>query len=236
MSQLLLNETSRGDAPVMRILIGLLLAIVVNYGLFTLMKEMTTSDSSLYRDDNEILVLDFVRLKQEEAPPETVKREIPKKPPPPEEPPPPTPTTAPKMTQPDVQQPKMDMPRIDVPLNIAGQPYLGDFSAEPAPAPSPAPVQPGPQMDDEVVPLVRIPPNYPRVAQRRGIEGVVTVAFTITRDGRVKDPVVVSANPENVFDNAAMTAILKWKFKPKVVDGEPVERRATQEIEFKLAR
>ena len=182
-----------------------------------------------------MLLLDFVRLKQEETPPETIKREIPKKPPPPEEPPPPTPTTAPKMTQPDVQQPKMDMPRIDVPLNIAGQPYLGDFSAEPAPAPSPSPVQ-GPQMDDEVVPLVRIPPNYPRVAQRRGIEGVVTVAFTITRDGRVKDPVVVSANPENVFDNAAMTAILKWKFKPKVVDGEPVERRATQEIEFKLAR
>jgi protein TonB len=188
------------------------------------------------RYSNEALVLDFVRLKQEETQPETIKREIPKKPPPPEEPPPPTPTTAPKMTQPDVQQPKMDMPRIDVPLNIAGQPYLGDFSAEPAPAASPAPAQPGPQMDDEVVPLVRIPPNYPRVAQRRGIEGVVTVAFTITRDGQVKDPVVVSANPENVFDNAAMTAILKWKFKPKVVDGEPVERRATQEIEFKLAR
>ncbi|MAL48429.1 MAG: energy transducer TonB [Methylophaga sp.] len=219
----------------MRIFIGLLLAILVNYGLFTLMKEMTTSDSSLYRDDNEILVLDFVRLKQEETQPETIKREIPKKPPPPEEPPPPTPTTAPKMTQPDVQQPQMDMPKIDVPLNIAGQPYLGDFSAEPAPAPSPTPVQ-GPQMDDEVVPLVRIPPNYPRVAQRRGIEGVVTVVFTITRDGRVKDPEVVSASPENVFDNAAKTAILKWKFKPKVVDGEPVERRATQEIEFKLAR
>lgn len=235
MSQLLLNETSRGESPSMRIFIGLLLAILVNYGLFTLMKEMTTSDSSLYRDDNEMLVLDFVRLKQEETQPETIKREIPKKPPPPEEPPPPTPTTAPKMTQPDVQQPQMDMPKIDIPLNIAGQPYLGDFSAEPAPSPSPTPVQ-GPQMDDEVVPLVRIPPNYPRVAQRRGIEGVVTVVFTITRDGRVKDPEVVSASPENVFDNAAKTAILKWKFKPKVVDGEPVERRATQEIEFKLAR
>ena len=235
MSQLLLNETSRGESPSMRIFIGLLLAILVNYGLFTLMKEMTNSDSSLYRDDNEILVLDFVRLKQEETQPETIKREIPKNPPPPEEPPPPTPTTAPKMTQPDVQQPQMDMPKIDIPLNIAGQPYLGDFSAEPAPAPSPTPVQ-GPQMDDEVVPLVRIPPNYPRVAQRRGIEGVVTVVFTITRDGRVKDPEVVSASPENVFDNAAKTAILKWKFKPKVVDGEPVERRATQEIEFKLAR
>ncbi len=235
MSQLLLNETSRGESPSMRIFIGLLLAILVNYGLFTLMKEMTTSDSSLYRDDNEMLVLDFVRLKQEETQPETIKREIPKKPPPPEEPPPPTPTTAPKMTQPDVQQPQMDMPKIDVPLNIAGQPYLGDFSAEPAPAPSPTPVQ-GPQMDDEVVPLVRIPPNYPRVAQRRGIEGVVTVVFTITRDGRVKDPEVVSASPENVFDNAAKTAIFKWKFKPNVVDVEPGERRSSQEIEFKVAR
>ena len=53
MSQLLLNETSRGESPSMRIFIGLLLAILVNYGLFTLMKEMTTSDSSLYRDDND---------------------------------------------------------------------------------------------------------------------------------------------------------------------------------------
>lgn len=235
MSQLLLNETSHGESAAVRILIGLLLAIVVNYGLFLLMTEMTDADSNLFREDNEVLVLDFIRLQQEEAPPETIKREVPKKPPPPEEPPPPTATPTPNITQPDVQQPQMDMPRIDVPLNIAGQPYLGDFSAAP-PAPAPVPAQPGPQLDDEVVALVRIPPNYPRVAQRRGIEGVVTVAFTITRDGRVKDPEVISADPENVFDNAAMTAILKWKFRPKMVDGEPVERRATQEIEFKLAR
>jgi protein TonB len=33
-----------------------------------------------------------------------------------------------------------------------------------------------------------------------------------------------------------LKAILKWKFKPKLVDGQPVERQATQEIEFKLAR
>jgi len=235
MSQLLLNETSRGESAAMRILLGLLLAIVVNYGLFLLMTEMTNTDSNLFREDNDVLVLDFIRLQQEETPPEMVKREVPKKPPPPEEPPPPQAAATPKVSQPNVQQPKMDMPRIDVPLNIAGQPYLGDFSAAP-PTPAPAPAQPGPQLDDEVVPLVRIPPNYPRVAQRRGIEGVVTVAFTITRDGRVKDPEVIAANPENVFDNAAMTAILKWKFRPKMVDGEPVERRATQEIEFKLAR
>jgi protein TonB len=92
-----------------------------------------------------------------------------------------------------------------------------------------------PAMDDEVIPLVRIPPKYPRAAQRRGIEGVVTVSFTITKDGQVRDPVVVKATPENMFDKAALTAILKWKFKPKVVDGQAVERQATQEIVFTLS-
>jgi protein TonB len=65
---------------------------------------------------------------------------------------------------------------------------------------------------------------------------VVTVSFTITKDGRVRDPQVIKATPENVFDKAALKAILKWKFKAKMVGGEPVERQATQEIEFKLAK
>jgi protein TonB len=91
-------------------------------------------------------------------------------------------------------------------------------------------------MNDDVIPLVRIPPRYPRSASRRGLEGVVTVSFTITKDGQVRSPVVIKAKPENIFDSAALKAILKWKFKPKVVDGKPVERQATQEIEFKLAK
>jgi protein TonB len=37
-----------------------------------------------------------------------------------------------------------------------------------------------------------------------------------------------------LFDREAIRAILKWKFKPRVVDGEAVERRATQTIDFKL--
>ena len=47
---------------------------------------------------------------------------------------------------------------------------------------------------------------------------------------------VVSADPENIFDKSALKAVLKWKFKPKLVDGQAVERQATQEIEFKLAK
>lgn len=220
----------------MRIVLGLLVALMVNLGLFTLMQQMTSAKNIERHVTEDIRLLDFVRLKRETTP-EIKKRELPKKPPPPKTPPPPPKTPAPQATKPKAPAPKLDIPRIDVPLNIAGGPYLGDFSTAPkvAPAAQPAPVI-APLMDDEVVPLVRIPPRYPRAASRRGVEGVVTVSFTITKDGQVRDPKIVSAEPENIFDKEALNAILKWKFKPKVVDGQPVERQATQEIEFKLAK
>jgi periplasmic protein TonB len=220
----------------MRLVIGLLLAILVNFGLFTLMQKMTAEQSTERKVTENIQLLDFVRLKPEEKEPETKKREVPKKPPPPEKTPPPPKVPAQQVEKPKAPTPQIEAPRIDVPLNIAGGPYLGDFSKAPAaPVAAPAAIS-APTMDEDVVPLVRIPPQYPGVASRRGIEGIVTVSFTITKDGRVSNPVVISAKPENIFDSAALKAILKWKFKPKVVDGQPVERQATQAIEFKLAK
>lgn len=224
----------------MRLVLGLLLAVVVNYGLFTLMQKMIDSDGLEDRAYEDIRILEFVRLQKEEQAPETKRRERPKPPPPPEDPPPPPPNaTPPKPQQPDTPQPQLSAPQIEVPLNITGGPHLGDFKADPAPAapaPTAAPAVAAPQIDDEVVPLVRVPPNYPRIAQRRGIEGIVTVAFTIAADGSVRNPQVISADPSNVFDDAAIAAILKWKFKPRRVGGEAVDRRATQEIEFKMSR
>jgi protein TonB len=221
----------------MRLTIGLFLAVLVNLGLFTLMQKMTSANSIERRVIEDIRLLDFVRLKRETRT-ETKKRELPKKPPPPpKKPPPPPKSPAPQANKPKAPAPKLNIPRIDVPLNIAGGPYLGDFSvgAKLAPIVTPTPLI-APVLDDEVIPLVRIPPRYPRAASRRGIEGSVIVSFTITKNGQVFNPVIVSAKPENVFDKAALKAILKWKFKPKVVNGQPVERQATQEIEFKLAK
>ncbi|PHS68745.1 MAG: energy transducer TonB [Methylophaga sp.] len=220
----------------MRLIIGLMMAILVNIGLFTLMQQMTTANSVDRRVTEDIRLLDFVRLKRENRI-ETKKRELPKKPPPPQKPPPPPKTPVLQAKKPKAPTPKLDVPQIDVPLNIAGGPYLGDFATGPKVAPA-APAAPVvvPVMDDEVIPLVRIPPRYPRSASRRGIEGVVVVSFTITKDGQVTNPIVESAKPENTFNKAALKAILKWKFKPKIVGGKPVERQATQEIEFKLAK
>jgi protein TonB len=76
---------------------------------------------------------------------------------------------------------------------------------------------------------------YPRRAAIAKIEGYVTVEFTITETGSVADPSVVDAKPPRVFDREAIRAILKWKFKPRIVDGQPVARRATQTLDFKLA-
>ncbi len=49
------------------------------------------------------------------------------------------------------------------------------------------------------------------------------VEFTVTPSGGVRDPRVIEADPENIFNRAALRAAEKFKYKPKVVDGQPVE-------------
>src|SRR5215468_11118080 len=78
--------------------------------------------------------------------------------------------------------------------------------------------------DRDAVPLVRIEPDYPMQARQRGIEGWVVVEFTISTAGTVKDANVVASEPGTVFDRAAVNAVRKWKYNPKMVDGKPVER------------
>lgn len=88
--------------------------------------------------------------------------------------------------------------------------------------------------DGEAVPVLRIEPQWPRQAALAGTEGWVELAFTIRPDGSVADVVVLAAEPRRVFEQSAVNAIRKWRFKPRVVDGRAVERRATQRIEFVL--
>jgi protein TonB len=84
------------------------------------------------------------------------------------------------------------------------------------------------------VPLVRVPPKYPARAASRHIEGWVKVEFIIQTDGSVDDAVVVGSEPENIFDDSALTAISKWKFKEKIINGVAVPQRAVQRLQFKL--
>ncbi|HEX6999020.1 MAG TPA: energy transducer TonB [Gammaproteobacteria bacterium] len=87
-----------------------------------------------------------------------------------------------------------------------------------------------PGSDTDVIPLVRIAPEYPPRALSRGIEGWVQVQFTITPTGTVKDPVVVNADPKGVFEDAALRAISRWRYNPKIEGGVAVERVGVQTI------
>lgn len=90
--------------------------------------------------------------------------------------------------------------------------------------------------DGEYLPIVKVAPQYPRRALSRGIEGYVIVEYTVTKLGTVKDPRVVEGKPQGTFDRAAIKSALRYKYKPRVVDGEPIEvkgvrTRITFEIE-----
>jgi len=84
--------------------------------------------------------------------------------------------------------------------------------------------------DRDVIPLVRIEPQYPNRAANRGIEGWVLVQFTITPAGTVKDAAVVDAAPKGYFEEAALKAIGRWRYNPKVEGGVAVERRGIQVV------
>lgn len=72
-------------------------------------------------------------------------------------------------------------------------------------------------------------PRYPLAARNRRIEGSVQVAFTIQPDGRVTDARAVSAQPEGLFEQAALAAAARWQF-------EATSRRVTttRTVTFRL--
>jgi len=77
--------------------------------------------------------------------------------------------------------------------------------------------------DGEYLPIVRVNPRYPTNAATRGIEGWVIIEFTVTSNGSVKDPLIIENEPSSIFDREARRAVTKWKYKPRVIDGNPVE-------------
>ena len=71
-------------------------------------------------------------------------------------------------------------------------------------------------------------PEYPPRAITGNIEGWARVRFTVTASGTVRDAVVVESEPGTVFDDAALKAIARWRYNPRFVGGEAVERTGLQ--------
>ncbi len=145
--------------------------------------------------------LDFVRVKRNET--LNVDDYTPEKPPPPPELPP--------------EIPPQDMDSIDPnapTINIAPPPMVADINVG---GPGGMNIAEG-----DYLPIVRVAPVYPARALSRGIEGYVDMSFTVTTAGTVKDPIVLFST-STLFERAATRAVLKFKYKPRVVDGVPVD-------------
>lgn len=194
-------------------------AMLITLTLFLLMTRMISNSGQGVPELEHYDIVDFVRLVRERQSVDKEHRELP----PERKPPPPPPDLDVQLTNapPPVAAP-MPMPSLNVDLRLTGGPVIGRL------VPGSAPLA----MDNEVMPLVQIPPVYPVRAERLGIGGTVVVEFTINETGLVENPVVVEAKPDKIFDQAAVQAILRWKFKPKLEDGKAVARRARQQFDF----
>jgi protein TonB len=205
-----------------RSLLAVLGALAVVFGLFYLMQSLIALDRIELTDAKAMRVADFVRLRREDQV-EEKKRELPQKRTTPEAPPQPalkTPSgpagggAAQHAIKLEAPQPVLEQHAV----RLSGGPQLGR-----APA------------DGGVIPLVRIQPIYPRDAAEKRLEGWVRMEFSIDAKGAVRNAKVIGAQPPGVFDRAAIQALRKWKYKPKIENGVPVEQHGIQvQLTFKL--
>ena len=90
--------------------------------------------------------------------------------------------------------------------------------------------------DGEFLPIVKVAPQYPSRASARGIEGFVLLEYTVTKQGTVLNPVVIQAEPAKIFNKAAINSALRYKYKPRVIDGVAQDVKGVRtRIIFKLA-
>jgi len=145
--------------------------------------------------------LDFVRVKKNE----TLNTEdfTPEKPPKPPEVPPEVPPQDMDSVDPNAPTINVPPPTVSADVDIGGP---GGMNIA----------------EGDYLPIVRVAPVYPARALSRGVEGYVDMGFTVTTTGTVKDPVVLFST-SSLFERAATRAVLKFKYKPRVVDGVPVD-------------
>ena len=187
-----------------RLILGAILAVPVAGGLFFIMQYLIASADPKIDDSNTRKLAD-IHMPEREI--ETnVKEQKPDKVDDPEEPPP------------DLDTPDIDMDMDVEVVNTAPQASV-DVEI------STSGMSSG---DGEYLPIVKVAPIYPRRAQTRGISGYCIVEYTVTTSGAIRDPVAVDCQPSGVFEKASVKAATKFKYKPRVVDGEAIEVAGVQ--------
>lgn len=90
------------------------------------------------------------------------------------------------------------------------------------------------EVDQPPRPIRTFPPQYPFIAKRDNITGRVLLRFVVDVDGNPKEAEVVKGEPEGVFDDAALKALERYKFKPAIKGGKPVNCIVKLPIVFQM--
>jgi protein TonB len=103
-----------------------------------------------------------------------------------------------------------------------------------APAASPQPPAPLVLPANELHRTHFVAPEYPQRALVQGTTGWVDIEFTVARDGSTRDATIRGSDPMGVFDRAALNAVARWHYEPRVVNGTVVDQRVAARVRFQL--
>jgi len=180
---------------------SIVIGVVVTLSLLFIMQLLIASGKAALSEPRARAQLDFVRVKRNEN--LNIEDFTPEKPPPPPEVPPETPPQEMDNLDPNAPTINIAAPMVNADTNIGGP---GGMNIA----------------EGDYLPIVRVAPVYPARALSRGLEGYVDMSFTVTSAGTVTNPIVLFST-SSLFERAATRAVLKFKYKPRVVDGIPVE-------------
>ncbi len=196
---------------IIRLLIGIPLAVIVTVLLFLLMRNLIIPEKIEQEAVLELPPIEITRTERDEAVQDNA-REL-SRPEEQQEPPPPPPPAPVQTTRPDVGGSNLGLPQPDVDVGAGAGITINERDPQP---------------------IVRIPPTYPRRALQRGQEGWVIVEFTIAEDGTVRDPRVVESS-SSVFEREAIRAVQRWRYRPQIANGRPAARPGVRvTIDFQL--
>lgn len=180
---------------------SIVIGVVVTMSLLFLMQLLIASGKHALTKPRDRAKLEFVRVKRNES--LNVEDFTPEKPPKPPETPPETPPQDMDNIDPNAPTINVAPPTVSADTTIGGP---GGMNIA----------------EGDYLPIVRVAPVYPARALSRGLEGYVDLSFTVTTTGTVRDPIVMFST-SSLFERAAVRAVLKFKYKPRVVDGVPVD-------------
>jgi protein TonB len=90
------------------------------------------------------------------------------------------------------------------------------------------------ELDQAPRAVVKIPPAYPYKAREQGVEGMVQIKILVREDGSVGEVQIVDSRPKDVFDDAVISAVQRWRFDAGTVGGKKVTSWVVTALHFKL--